>query len=199
MTPWTQHFFAMGSDCALHLHAPDEVDARQAAAVAIAEIGRIEARYSRYRPESEISRINAVAVTGGTVEVDAETAGLLTYAYACFHKSGGLFDVTSGLLRKAWNFAAPSLPEREAVQALLSRVGLGRVAWDNPRLTFTVPGMEIDFGSIGKEYAADRAAASCSALGIHHGLVDLGGDIRLIGPRPDGVSPSVIPVSPPRR
>jgi len=186
MTPWTRQFFAMGSDCALHLYARDEADARRAAAAAMSEIGRIEARFSRFRAESEISRINSVAMTGGTVEVDAETAGLLTYAYACFHKSGGLFDVTAGLLRKAWNFAAPSPPEREAVEALLPRVGLGKVAWDNPRLTFTVPAMEIDFGGIGKEYAVDRAAASCTALGIQHGLVDLGGDIRVIGPRPDG-------------
>jgi FAD:protein FMN transferase len=46
--------------------------------------------------------------------------------------------------------------------------------------------MEIDFGGIGKEYAADRAASVCKAMGIRHGLVDLSGDIRLIGPRPDG-------------
>ena len=56
----------------------------------------------------------------------------------------------------------------------------------NPRLTFRLPGMEIDFGGIGKEYAADRAASVCKAMGIRHGLVDLSGDIRLIGPRPDG-------------
>jgi FAD:protein FMN transferase len=68
----------------------------------------------------------------------------------------------------------------------LPRVGLDKIAWDNSRLTFTIPGMEIDFGGIGKEYAVDRAAGVCAALGIHHGLVDLGGDIRLIGPHPDG-------------
>jgi len=186
MLPFTQQFFALGSDCALHFYAPDEVDARDAAAAAMAEIGRIEARYSRYRADSEISRINSVAATGGTVDVDAETAGLLTYAYACFNKSGGLFDITSGLLRKAWSFSSSRLPEPEAIAALLPRVGLDKIAWDNPRLTFTVPGMEIDFGGIGKEYAVDRAAGVCAALGIHHGLVDLGGDIRLIGPRPDG-------------
>jgi FAD:protein FMN transferase len=46
--------------------------------------------------------------------------------------------------------------------------------------------MEIDFGGIGNEYAVDRAAGVCTALGIHHGIVDLGGDIRLIGPHPGG-------------
>ena len=186
MSPFTQQFFALGSDCTLHLYAPNEADARQAAAAAMAEIGRIEARYSRYRADSELSRINQIAAAGGTVDVDAETAGLLNYAYACFNKSGGLFDITSGLLRNAWNFSLPRLPEREAIAALLPRIGLDKITWDDPHLTFTVPGMAIDFGGIGKEYAVDRAASVCAALGISHGLVDLGGDIRLIGPRLDG-------------
>ena len=125
-------------------------------------------------------------MTGGTVVVDAETAGLLTYAFACFNQSSGLFDITSGLLRKAWDFSATHLPEPEAIAALLPRIGLDRIAWDNPRLTFKTPEMEIDFGGIGKEYAVDRAASVCVALGIHHGLIDLGGDIRLIGRHPDG-------------
>ncbi len=188
MVPFTRQFFALGCDCALQIYAPEEADARYAATAAMAEIGRIEARYSRYRTDSEISRINSVAITGGTVEVDAETAGILTYAYACFHKSGGRFDITSGLLRKVWDFASPRPPERETIAALLPRIGFDKLAWDDPRLTFTIPGMEIDFGGVGKEYAADRAASVCTALGIRHGLVDLGGDIRLIGPRPDGSS-----------
>ena len=186
MFPLTQQFFALGSDCALHLYAPNKADARRAAAAARTEIGRIEERYSRYRAQSELSRINQTAATGGSVDVDAETAGLLNYAYACFNKSGGLFDVTSGLLRNAWKFSSARLPERKAIAALLPRIGLDKTTWDDPRLTFTVPGMEIDFGCIGKEYAVDRAASVCAALGISHGLIDLGGDIRLIGPRPDG-------------
>ncbi len=175
----------MGCDCNLQLHAPNEADACHAATAAMAEIARIEARYSRYRPDSEIARINAVAETGGIVDVDAETAGLLTYAYACFGKSGGLFDISSGLLRRAWDFSLPRLPDPDTLAMLLRRVGLDKTDWDNPRLTFKSPGMEIDFGGIGKEYAADRAASVCAALGIRHGLIDLGGDIRLVGPRPD--------------
>jgi FAD:protein FMN transferase len=49
-----------------------------------------------------------------------------------------------------------------------------------------MPDMELDLGGIGKEHAADRAAAQCGAMGVQHGLVDFGGDIRLIGPRPCG-------------
>lgn len=179
-------FFALGSDCSLQHFALDRSLARNAAIAAEGEVARIEARYSRYRPDSELSRINAVAKAGGTVTVDAETAGLIDYAYACYRKSDGLFDLTSGVLRTAWNFASQSLPSNDAVDELLPRIGLDKIRWNNPRLTFEIAGMELDFGGIGKEYAADRATAICAAMGIEHGLIDLGGDIRLIGPRPDG-------------
>ena len=181
MKLFTSQFYAMASDCALHLYADEKSDADKAAAAATNEVGRIEARYSRYRSDSELSRINAIAKTGGAADVDEETAGLIDYAYACLRKSGGLFDITSGVLRQVWNFSSGRLPNPAAIAALLPRIGLDKIAWERPRLTFKSPGMEIDFGGIGKEYAADRAADVCRALHIRHGLVDLGGDIRIIG------------------
>jgi FAD:protein FMN transferase len=183
-----RRFFALGSDCGLQIWADDEAAADHAARAAIGEIARIEARYSRYRADSEVARINAVALRGGTLEVDPETAGLISYAFACWRRSDGLFDITSGLLRRAWNFSSRRLPDAAAVAALLPRIGLDKIAWETPHLTFQVPGMEIDFGGIGKEYAVDRAVVVCRAMGIRHGLVDLGGDIGVIGLRPDGGS-----------
>jgi FAD:protein FMN transferase len=182
----TYRFFALGSDCVLSLFAAEDAVAHEAAAAASREIARIEARYSRYSPKSELARINAAGKVGGSVEVDAETAGLIDYAYACYRKSDGLFDITSGLLRKAWDFSSNRLPGQEAIAELLPRIGLDKVEWRSPRLAFVIPGMELDLGGIGKEYAADRAAGICTAMGIQHGLVDLGGDIRVIGPFPDG-------------
>jgi thiamine biosynthesis lipoprotein len=58
--------------------------------------------------------------------------------------------------------------------------------------------MEIDFGGIGKEYAADRAATVCAEHGIRHGLVNLGGDVRAVGPQPDG-APWRVGIRHPRR
>ncbi len=182
----TRHFFALGSNCALQFCNADQVVADNAAAAAMEEIGRIEACFSRYRPDSELSRINAAAMRGGTVDLDEETAGLIDYAFACYRKSDGLFDITSGPLRKAWDFSSGRIPRDEEIAALLPRIGLDKVRWEKPHLTFQLPGMELDFGGLGKEYAADRVAGICKAIGIRHGLVDLGGDIRLIGPRPDG-------------
>ena len=61
-----------------------------------------------------------------------------------------------------------------------------KISWRRPQLTFSVPGMELDFGGIAKEYAADRAADVCASAGLLCGLVNLGGDIAVIGPHPNG-------------
>lgn len=174
-------FYALGTDCSLQLITPSRSVAEDAAVAVEREVARIEARYSRYRPDSELSRINNIAAVGGSLVLDAETAGLIEYAYACFRKSDGLFDITSGLLRKAWNFGLGTLPTEKMIAELLPRIGLSKVEWSNPRLTFGTAGMELDLGGIGKEYAADRAAQIAGTMGIGHGLVNLGGDVRVIG------------------
>jgi FAD:protein FMN transferase len=184
---FVHQFFAMGSDCAIHLQGEAAADSSAIAVAAEAEVRRIERRYSRYRSDNDLARINCMAANGGSIDVDAETAGLITYAFASFAKSDGLFDVTSGLLRAAWDFSVSRLPHQADIDALLPRVGLDKVAWSPGRLTFMRAGMELDFGGIGKEYAADRAAEVCLDLGARHGFVELGGDIRVIGPQMDGL------------
>src|SRR3984885_13896478 len=92
-------FYAMASECTVHLCGETDEKVERVIAAAEHEVRRIEARYSRYRSDSELSRINKVAATGGSIDIDAETAGLIAYAKACFAKSDGAFDVTSGLLR----------------------------------------------------------------------------------------------------
>ncbi len=179
-------FKAMGSPCEIQVFAETGAAAAQPIAAAIAEVARLEARYSRYREDSFLSAINAQAALGGAIEVDGEIAHLLDYIEACFIESGGLFDVTSGVLRNAWRFHEQRAPEAQEVEALLDRVGWRRLQWTAPILSFSMPGMELDFGGVVKEYAADRAAATCREAGAEHGMVNLGGDIRVIGPRADG-------------
>ncbi len=175
----------MGTDCRLYLYGESGAVAR-AAQAAFEEVGRLETRYSRYRADSWLSTINRVAARGGAVAVDEETAGLLDYAFACYRKSQGRFDISSGLLRRVWDFAVARLPDSDAIAALLPRIGMDKLEWAPPVLTFTIAGMEIDLGGIVKEYAADRAAETCVAWGVDRGLVELGGDIRVVGPRPGG-------------
>ena len=187
MLSMVHQFYAMASDCAVHLWGETAERLELFAAGAEAEVRRIEARYSRYSGDSELTRINAVAATGGVVDIDEETAGLVSYAKACFAKSGGAFDITSGLLRTVWDFSASHLPDQSSIDAVLPFIRLDNVALVDRQIHFHQPGIELDFGGLGKEYAADRAAEVCADLGARHGFVDLGGDIRVFGPQPDGL------------
>ena len=155
---------------------------RKAAAAAIAEVQRIEAKYSRYTEDSIISRINRAAGQEA-VDVDAETAELLGFADSLWTLSGGLFDISSGVLRGAWDFKAGKLPTASVLQELLTTVGWQHVQRQGQQVRLALPGMELDFGGFGKEYAADRAAAVLLEHGIHHALVNLGGDLHALGAR----------------
>jgi len=194
-------FDAMACPCVLHLAGDDDEAARThravAAQAAIAEVRRIEAKYSRYRADSVVSHINATAGTGKRVAVDEETAQLLNYAHRLYCDSDGLFDISSGVLRRAWDFRNPALPDKHHLESLLSCVGWSSVKWDGDSVGLPRTGMELDFGGFGKEYAADRAAALLIERGVVHGYVNLGGDIRVLGPRPDG-SPWRLGVQHPR-
>ena len=192
-------FGAMASTCEVRLAAADEDEARSLAQPAIDEVRRIEVKYSRYRPDSIVSRINAAAGRAG-VDCDEETAALFGYADALHAASGGLFDITSGVLRRAWNFREARVPDAGQLQPLLALIGWADVHWQTGATTIALPraGMEIDFGGFGKEYAADRAAAILIEHGVRHGYVNLGGDIRVVGPQPDG-TPWVIGIQDPRR
>jgi FAD:protein FMN transferase len=192
------NFKAMGTPCDIQLFAADDLIARIAADAAIADVQRLEALYSRYREDSFLSEINRAAAAGGSIEVDEETACLLDYAVTCYEQSDGLFDITSGLLRQAWKFKDNRLPEQKQIDALLERIGWHKVSWKRPTLSFLVPGMELDFGGIVKEYAVDRAATLCQNEGVRHGVINLGGDIKVIGPRADG-SPWRVGIRHPRQ
>lgn len=178
-------FHAMGGPCELKLYACSSQALQNAAAAAIAEVLRIERTYSRYRDDSIITAINTAAGKAA-VAVDQETAALLDYASTAYKQSEGLFDITSGVLRGAWDFKSGKLPTPERLKALQQKVGWHKVLWHQPHIKLLEAGMELDFGGFGKEYAADAAARVCKEQGIAHGLVELGGDIHVIGPHPDG-------------
>jgi thiamine biosynthesis lipoprotein len=183
-TQWVAGFSAMASPCEVLLDLDDPTAARRLAETAHAEAARIEAKFSRYRDDSAVGAINGAA--GRPVTVDDETADLLDFAARCWQLSDGLFDVTSGVLRRLWRFdGSDRVPSRKQVKTLLGSIGWSRVEWRRPRLRLP-EGMEIDLGGIGKEYAVDRVVrllADASAAAV---LVNFGGDLRAMGRRRDG-------------
>jgi thiamine biosynthesis lipoprotein len=191
-------FHAMAAEHELQLFAASARLAQCAADAAIADVARIEAKYSRYRDDSVTTRINRAAGRE-RVTIDAETVALLRYADQCFRLSEGAFDVTSGVLRRVWDFRAQParVPAADAIAAARACIGWSDVEWDDRGVRLPREGMEIDFGGIGKEYAADRVATICLEHGIAHALVNLGGDVRVIGGQPDG-SPWCVGIRDPR-
>jgi len=168
-------FVAMASPCELLLEKADAHTAQEMGRVAAQEAWRIEAKFSRYRPESIISVINRSR--SHAVVVDGETAALIDYAAQCHTLSDGRFDITSGVLRRCWTFdGSDRLPEPAAVAALLPLIGFEKIGWQSPRITLPA-GMEIDFGGIGKEYAVDRVLALVAARFAGAALVNFGGDL----------------------
>jgi thiamine biosynthesis lipoprotein len=184
-SPFIFTFNAMGSPCELQFYALTPEFAQKVARQITTDIYRLEQKYSRYKADSFLSKINQIAVSGGSISIDEETAGLLHYAQTCYELSDGLFDITSGILRHAWRFDSGILPDDKIIETLLKRIGLHHLQVENTTLTFSQAEMELDFGGIVKEYAADRAATLCVNAGISHGIVNLGGDIKIIGSHPD--------------
>ena len=192
-------FDAMASPNELQIWHGDENRARSLADAAIADVRRIEAKYSRYRDDSVTTRINRGA-GDAAVEIDAETFALLGYADHCHRLSGGRFDITSGVLRGPWEFrrSPPRLPEQREIDAATALIDWPGVEWDRRSVRLPRRGMEIDFGGIGKEYAADRMATICYEGGAIHALANLGGDVRAAGPQHDG-TPWRVGIAHPRR
>ncbi|MFS1704087.1 FAD:protein FMN transferase [Alteromonas sp. AMM-1] len=171
-------FDAMASPCEILIETRDEQLARTITLLAAVEARRIEHKFSRYRPDSVVSKINTAQ--GRPIPVDLETHRLLAFAETCFQLSEGMFDITSGILRNAWKFdGSDNVPNVRQIKPLLSKIG-----WQHTRLsdtTFTLPeGMEIDLGGIGKEYAVDKVAdaikSGYSGISV---VVNFGGDIQV--------------------
>lgn len=177
-------FAAMASPCEVLLPTMEHDAALALGAMAAGEAWRIEKKFSRYRIDSVTARIHEHR--GAPIDVDEETAALLDFARQCHDLSDGLFDITSGVLRRAWRFdGSDRIPERAAVQSLLPLVGFDKIGWLSPRLTLPA-GMELDFGGIGKEYAVDRAFELLAARHAAPFLVNFGGDLRANRPPAHG-------------
>jgi len=168
---------AMGTTVEILLYASSRVRAAELFEAAFEEIERVEATLSSYRPTSEISRLNALA-NGGRIVTDPEVFGLLARALDVSRRTDGAFDISVGALVRVWKRGRANghLPPSAELEQAAAAVGWEHVVLDpaTRSVHFLVPGLELDFGGIGKGYALDRAAALLRRAGVTAALLGAG-------------------------
>jgi thiamine biosynthesis lipoprotein len=178
-----ERFPAMGTTVELLLDAPEGAVARAALGRARDEFARLEALLSRFRPASELSRLNRA----GRMAVGADLMRVLDAALALRRRTGGRFDPTVGRAVRAAGYdrSFEAVDRDDPRPAVAAAPAAGVVAIDRAAGWVALgPGVELDLGAVAKGDAADRACAVLAAAGPC--LVNAGGDIAVSGPRPAG-------------
>lgn len=179
-------FHALGTECSVQYTAPvGDEQARSFEEEAVRWVQAFEAKYSRFRPDSLISRINAAAGIEAVV-VDAETENLLQLCDTLHRMTQGVLDPTALPLIRLWNYraATPRIPSAPEVAEARALVGWKLVQREKGCVFLPRAGMALDLGGFGKEYAVDAVAQLALARGISSALVDFGHDLRAIGVPP---------------
>lgn len=185
---WIGRFEAMASDCEVLIEHASAEQALELFEQVMRETWRIEHKFSRYRDDNVVHRINASY--GEPLTLDQETSALLDFADQCYQLSAGLFDITSGAYRRIWRFdGGERVPSADQIEQVRAQVGWDRVTWNAPVLSLP-GGMELDLGGLGKEYAVDRALLIAQQFSAYAGvgscLINFGGDLACTGPRSQG-------------
>jgi thiamine biosynthesis lipoprotein len=174
----------MGTLCAVQLWAEDRAAGEAAIEAVFADMRRIDALMSTYKPDSEVSRVNAEAATR-PVPVAPELFDLLQASLEYSKLSKGAFDITYASVGYLYDYRTHQRPDATAVAAALPSVDYRQLKLDPDRRTvaFGKPGMRIDLGGIAKGHAVDRGIDILKARGITRAMVNAGGDTRVIGDR----------------
>lgn len=168
---------AMGSPWEIIAHGPPEAS-RRAVAAAFAEIARLEACLTRYRPESGISKINDAPA--GEIHVGTELARLIATALAYSDETGGAFDPTAGILKDLWGFGPSGGesdgPDAKAIRRTRSAVGVHLISVDADRgiVTKHCSDVRLDLGGVGKGLGVDAAFLVMKKAGIARGWISCG-------------------------
>ena len=174
----------MGTRIAVEVWHEDPAEAERAIDAVIAEMHRIDALMSTYKPESQLSRVNREAAAG-PVTVDPELARLVARALEFSEMSGGAFDITYASVGYLYDYRAGKHPTDAEIAAALPAINWRHVVVDLSASTirFLKPGVRIDLGGIAKGHAVDASIAILQARGIPNATVTAGGDSRILGDR----------------
>jgi thiamine biosynthesis lipoprotein len=189
---WLIQGRAMGTTYSIRIpHPPADMQQEELAAALAAEIERVEALMSTYRPESELSRFNSGSSTDW-VPVSEDTATVVAAGQEISRQTQGAFDVTVGPLVELWGFGSRmdthGRPSDEDIAEAASHVGYQKleVRLDPPALRKEDPALHVDLSAIAKGYGVDRAALVLANLGIEDYMVEIGGDLRAAGYNKEG-------------
>lgn len=176
---------ALGTVCEIHYVCPDDALAAHFESQAIAWVEDFEARYSRYRPSSLLSRINAAAGLRW-VEIDEDMERFLQLSATLRSLTRGTLDITAAPLLRLWDYqaATPRVPTDAEIDDALRLVGFDKIQHEPGRVFLPAPGMALDFGGWGKEYAVDAVTALARSLGLESALIDFGHDLFALGAAP---------------
>ena len=179
---FVDHADKMGTRMDVEVWHDSEPEARRLIAMAMAEFDRIEADMSTYRPDSEISRVNARAATEA-VPVSTEFYDLIRRALDMSVLSDGAFDITFDSVGQLYDFRRRVRPSDAEIQARLPLINYRHVVLEPSGRTirFTMPGTRINLGGIAKGYAVERVIGLLGNAGVKHALATAGGDTRLLG------------------
>jgi thiamine biosynthesis lipoprotein len=174
----------MGTRVAVELWSEDPALAERAMDAVIAEMRRTDELMSTYKPESQLSQVNAHAHER-PVQVDPDIIEVVERSFEVSRMSGGAFDITYASVGYLYDYRAHQKPTDAQIAAALPGVDYRKVQVDREAHTirFLREGVRIDLGGIAKGYAVDRAVQHLRELGIRHAMVNAGGDTRLLGDR----------------
>ncbi|HEU5468273.1 MAG TPA: FAD:protein FMN transferase [Steroidobacteraceae bacterium] len=174
----------MGTRIAVEVWHEEPAEAEKAIDAVIAEMRRIDALMSTYKPESQLSKVNREAADG-PVPVDPELARLVARALEFSEMSGGAFDVTYASVGYLYDYRAGRHPTDAEIAAALPAINWRHVVVDLSASTirFLKPGVRIDLGGIAKGHAVDSCIAILEARGVTNATVTAGGDSRILGDR----------------
>lgn len=133
---------------------------------------------------TDIDRINKAG--GEPVQVQPETADLISKALRYCEESGGLFDITIGAASLLWDFKEGVVPDAQELAEAITHIDYTKVKVDGNTVQLTDPQARLDVGGVAKGYIADSLIAYLQEQGVESGFVNLGGNVKTLGSKPDG-------------
>ena len=185
--PSEAQFFSMDTLMSIRVYDGNAQQALQAARQAVT---RLDGLLSRTDPDSAVSTLNAHAGDGLPVALDEQTIEVLSFSKSIARLLPGCFDITIAPVMDAWGFTTETrhVPAQEDLSAAMALVSSDKLLVDETASAarLELAGMEVDLGAVAKGFAARQADAALREQGVTSALLDLGGNVTVLGCKPDG-------------